>query len=158
MAISADLGKKILESVVGGKTYTPPSKWYLGLSSQPIDENDEIPNQAEPPEGIGYARKEIPNSQLSGSSGSFNPAQSDSSRVAYVTNAQTIMMDEITSGTEPIVQYFFLAETSENSNAGGASKKVAMWGAFDRARRLSVNSNLIIEAGGALFELVNVDG
>ena len=157
MAISSELGKKILESVVGGKTYTPPTKWYLGLSSSPIS-NDEIPVEGEPPEGIGYARKEIPNSQLSGGTGSFNPAQSGDGRVAYVTNAQTIMMDEITGGTEPTVQYFFLAETQENSNASSASRKVSLWGSFDRARRLSVNSNLIIETGGMIFELVNVDG
>ena len=157
MAISNDLGQKLLNAVVGGQAYTPPSTWYLGLSSSPIT-NGQIPNGGEPPEGIGYARKAITNSQLSGDNGgSFNPAQSDGSRVGYVTNAQTIMMDEITGGTEPTVQYFFLSESAQNSNASGASKAVSLWGSFDRSRRLAVNSNLIIEAGGALFEIVNVD-
>ena len=151
MAVSADLGKALLQAVVGGKTYTPPTNWYLGLSSQAIV-NDEIPAGAEPPEGIGYARKEIPNN-----GDSFTAPGTDGSRGACGTNAQSIMMDEITGGTEPTVQYFFLAETSQNSNAASASRKVSMWGSLDRARTLAVNSNLIIDTGGALFELVNVD-
>lgn len=158
MAISKDLGKALLESVVGGKPYVAPSTWYLGLSSSPIV-NDAIPNNAEPPEGIGYARKAIPNSQLvGGNGGSFTPARDDAEHpVAYVTNAQTILMDEITGGSEPSVQYFFLAETGQNSNADGASRKVSMWGSFDRVRKLVINSNLIIESGGAVFEIVNVN-
>lgn len=158
MAVSKELGKAVLESILGGKPYTAPSTWYLGLSSSPIVDGV-IPNNAEPPVGIGYARKAIPNSQLQGSnSGSFSPATSDSVHpVAFVTNAQAITMDEITGGTEPTVQYFFLASTAQNSNQSGASKNVSMWGAFDRGRRLAINSNLVIEAGGAVFELVNVD-
>lgn len=158
MAISKDLGKSVLESILGGKPYTAPTTWYLGLSSSPITDGV-IPNNAEPPVGIGYARKAIPNSQLIGSNdGSFTPATSDSTHpVAFVTNAQTITMDEITGGTEPVVQYFFLADTAQNSNQSGASNKVSLWGAFDRGRRLAVNSNLVIEAGGAVFELVNVN-
>lgn len=158
MAISKELGKSVIESIVGGKPYTAPSIWYLGLSSSPIVDGI-IPNNGEPPEGIGYARKPIPNSQLAGANnGSFTPAESDSTRpVAFVTNAQTITMDEITGGAEPSVQYFFLAETGQNSNAPDASKKVSMWGSFDRARKLVINSNLIIESGGAVFEIVNVN-
>lgn len=158
MAVSKALGKSVLESILGGKAYTAPSIWYLGLSSSPITDGT-IPNGGEPPEGIGYARKAIPNSQLQGANnGSFSPATSDATHpVSFVTNAQAITMDEITGGNEPTVQYFFLSSSATNSNASGASKEVSIWGSFDRGRRLAINSNLVIEAGGAVFELVNVD-
>jgi hypothetical protein len=157
MAISIALAKGLLETVLGAVPYTPPSTWYFGLSSSPIT-NGTLPNNAEPPVGIGYARTAIPNSQLVGAnSGSFNPAQTSATRpIGYITNAQTITMDEIIGGSEPVVQYFFLSQSAQNSNASGASKQVDIWGSFDRARTLQVNSNLIIEAGGAVFEIVNV--
>lgn len=158
MSVSKTLANSVLASIVGGVAYTAPSTWYLGLSSSPIVDGV-IPNNAEPPDDIGYKRKAIPNSQLQGSNGgSFNPPKSDSTHpLAFVTNAQAIQMDEITSGNEPTVQYFFLSDSSQNSNIDGASKEVLMWGSFDRARRLAINSNLIIESGGAVFELTNAD-
>ena len=161
MAISKKLAKKIIESINGGSTYTPPSNWYFGLStSAPV--NDLIPIGAEPAVGTGYNRKQLPNSQFtdSNTSGTFTPADTTGDAgtglIAKVTNAQTIEMDEITSGSEPDIRYFFLSETPENSNSEGASREVAMWGAFDRSRKLVINSNLIIDAGGAVFELFNV--
>lgn len=161
MAISKKLAKKVIESINGGVSYIPPSNWYFGLStSAPV--NDLLPVGAEPANGTGYNRKQIPNSQMTSGtpSGSFTPADttgdSGTGLIAKVTNAQTIEMDEITSGNEPDIQYFFLAETPENSNLESASREVAMWGAFDRTRKLVINSNLIIEAGGAVFELFNV--
>lgn len=159
MAVSKKVAKKIIECITGGITYTPPANWYFGLSSQPIVD-DMIPVGAEPAAGTGYNRKQIANSQFSGGSGSFTPADTTgdagSGLIAKVTNAQTIEMDEITSGDEPDVQYFFLAETSENTNGESGNREVAMWGSFDRPRKMVINSNLIIEAGGAVFELFNV--
>nr|DAT69637.1 MAG TPA: hypothetical protein [Caudoviricetes sp.]DAT69717.1 MAG TPA: hypothetical protein [Caudoviricetes sp.] len=159
VAISKKLAKKVIECINGGVSFTPPTNWYFGLcASEPV--NDLIPVGSEPADGTGYKRKQLANSQFSGSSGTFTPADTTGDTgtglVARVTNAQTIEMDEITSGDEPDIQYFFLAETPENSNASGASREVAMWGSFDRKRKLVINSNLIIEAGGAVFELFNV--
>lgn len=161
MAISKKLAKRTIESITGGVTYTPPANWYFGLStSAPV--NDLIPVGAEPADGTGYNRKQLPNSQLTASvtNGTFTPADTTGDEatglIARVTNAQTIEMDEITSGSEPDIQYFFLAETPENSNLADASREVSMWGAFDRARKMVINSNLIIESGGAVFEIFNV--
>lgn len=158
MAISTALAKSILESVLGAVPYTAPTTWYLGLSSSPIV-NGTIPNGAEPADGTGYARYAIPNSQLvTSGSGSFTVCTTDSAHpLGFVANAQIITMDEIVSGNEPTIQYFFLSTSPTNSNVTGASKTVSMWGSFDRARKLVINSNLIIEAGGAVFEIVNVD-
>lgn len=159
MAISTGLAKSILESVLGAVPYTAPSTWYLGLSSSPIA-NGVIPNGAEPADGTGYARLAIPNNQLVASTGngSFTACTTDTTHpLGFVSNAQTLTMDEIVSGAEPTVQYFFLSTSPTNSNVAGASKNVSMWGSFDRARKLVINSNLIIEAGGAIFEIVNVD-
>lgn len=161
MAISKELAKKIIESINGGVSFTPPANWYFGLSSLP-PVKDLIPVGAEPPEGIGYARKQVPNSQMTAGTpnGSFTPADTtgvdETGLIAVVTNAQSIEMNEITSGSEPDILYYFLAETPENSNASGASRKVVMWGSFDRPRKMVINSNLIIEAGGAVFQLFNV--
>lgn len=157
MAISTALAKSILESVLGAVPYTAPNTWYLGLSTSPIS-NGTIPNGAEPADGTGYARLAIPNNQLiSSGTGSFTACTTDSTHpLGYVTNAQTLTMDEIVSGSEPTVQYFFLSTSPTNSNVQGASKLVSMWGSFDRARKLVINSNLIIESGGAVFEIVNV--
>lgn len=153
MAISKDLGKKIVGAVVGGATYTPPATWYFGLSSQPIVDG-RIPNGAEPDATLGYARKAIPNDL-----DNFNePVDTGVDSVAYVTNKQTITMNEITAGdSTKTVQYFFLAESGNNSNTDSSAKAVQMWGAFDRARPLVINSNLIIEPNGAVFKIVNVD-
>lgn len=161
MAISKNLAKKVIESINGGVAYTPPANWYFGLSSLPI-ENDMIPVGAEPPDGTGYKRKKLPNTQFSATvtDGMFSPADTTgddtTGLIATVTNAQEIEMDEIVSGNEPEIQYFFLAETPDNSGLDGASREVSMWGSFDRARKLVINSNLIIEVGGAIFEIFNI--
>ena len=157
MAISKELAKKIAESITGGKQYTPPSNWYFGLSkTAPVD--DMLSVGSEPAASTGYQRIQIPNTQLSGGSGSFTPANTsgdeESGLIAKITNAQRIEMNEITSGDEPEVQYFFLAESSENSNTG-SDRKVSIWGVFDRPRKLVINSTLVIESGGAVFELFN---
>ena len=157
MAISKELAKKIAESITGGQQYTPPANWYFGLSKDaPVD--DMISVGSEPQADTGYERVQIPNTQLSSGSGSFTPADTTGDEgtglIAKITNAQRIEMNEITSGGEPEVQYFFLAESSENSNTG-SDRKVSIWGVFDRPRKLAINSTLIIESGGAVFELFN---
>ena len=157
MAISKELAKKIAESITGGQQYTPPTNWYFGLSKNaPVD--DMISVGSEPEADTGYERVQIPNTQLSGDSGSFTPADTTGNEgtglIAKITNAQRIEMNEIISGDEPEVQYFFLAESSENSNTG-SDRKVSIWGVFDRPRKLVINSTLIIESGGAVFELFN---
>lgn len=157
MAISKELAKKIAESITGGQQYTPPTNWYFGLSKNaPVD--DMISVGSEPEADTGYERVQIPNTQLSGGSGSFTPADTTGNEgtglIAKITNAQRIEMNEIISGDEPEVQYFFLAESSENSNTG-SDRKVSIWGVFDRPRKLVINSTLIIESGGAVFELFN---
>ena len=153
MAISKELAKKIAESITGGQQYTPPTNWYFGLSKNaPVD--DMISVGSEPEADTGYERVQIPNTQLSGGSGSFTPADTTGNEgtglIAKITNAQRIEMNEIISGDEPEVQYFFLAESSENSNTG-SDRKVSIWGVFDRPRKLVINSTLIIESGGAVF-------
>ena len=157
MAISKELAKKIAESITGGQQYTPPTNWYFGLSKNaPVD--DMISVGSEPEADTGYERVQIPNTQLSGGSGSFTPADTTGNEgtglIAKITNAQRIEMNEIIYGDEPEVQYFFLAESSENSNTG-SDRKVSIWGVFDRPRKLVINSTLIIESGGAVFELFN---
>ena len=157
MAISKELAKKIAESITGGQQYTPPTNWYFGLSKNaPVD--DMISVGSEPEADTGYERVQIPNTQLSGGSGSFTPADTTGDEgtglIAKITNAQRIEMNEIISGDEPEVQYFFLAESSENSNTG-SDRKVSIWGVFDRPRKLVINSTLIIESGGAVFFFFN---
>ena len=57
-------------------------------------------------------------------------------------------MSEITGGNQITVPYFFLS-----SSATGSSCEI--WGTFANARVLTVNSQLIIKAGGAIFSLEN---
>lgn len=158
MAISQEIANSLIALLLGRKDYSSPTDWYFGVCQSPIV-NGLLTTNSEPKEGTGYERKQIPNTQLVGANnGSFTVPISDVARpLSFVTNAQTLTMNEITSGTEPTVKYFFLSDSAQNSNAEGASKKVSLWGTFDRERKLSINSNLTIEPGGAVFEVVNID-
>ena len=154
MAISKTLANEIIQNILGGIQYTAPTDWYFGLSKQEIVDG-EIPVGAEPLDSIGYSRYRIPNTQLSGSSGSFSLPTSDGEHpLSYVTNAQRIEMSEITSGSEETVSYFFLSKNSQNSNDSG-DRTVEMWGSFVSPRPLIINSNLVIEPENAVFEILN---
>lgn len=153
MAISKQLGKDILNTVMRGSAFPSIPTWYLGLCSSP-PVNGVIPNGAEPSGDIGYQRTAI----IAGPD-NFDAAVDGTAAnsVAYITNKKSITMAEITSGNEDRMGYYFLSRVGGNSNTSTEAKNVDMWGAFDRARPLVINSNLVIEANGAVFEIVNVD-
>jgi hypothetical protein len=158
MAVSTELATKVIEQLVGGKDFTAPKTWYFGLlTGAPV--NGMIPDGYEPSSSnaYGYKRIALPNTQ-----DVFTTAITGSSdgngMIAYVTNKDSFDMSEVTSGSEPEVNYFFLAETEQNSNESGADKRIAMWGQFDMPRKLLINSTLVISAGGAIFGIYNTNG
>lgn len=159
MAISQALAKDVLEKIFGAVDFTPPDNWYFGLSMSPIPDTGILPTNAEPVTGIGYERLQIPNTQFNGSNnGSFTTGDTSSDYpVGFVTNANILQLDEISGGSDFVVSHFFLSDSPQNSNVSGASRQVTVWGAFDRPKTLTVDSTLIIEPGGAIFEIINAD-
>ena len=153
MAISRDLANQIIGFVLGNRSFVPSSTLYLGLCSQSPQSDGTLQTGSEPPDNIGYKRLSINNNTSEFSTPAFDSTHT----VAFVTNLKTWTMDEITGGSGTQVGYFFLADSGTNSNNSGASKKVLMWGAFDNPRTLAINSNLVIEAGGAIFEIINTN-
>ena len=152
MAISTTLATSILNKCFGREDFTPPETWYFGLCTQePV--NGELVEGSEPKSSSGYARYAIENNPESFTEvdGSSDPL---TGRIAKIANANTIQMNEITSGEEPEVTHFFLADSATNSESG--SRSVWIWGKFERPRKLVISSNLVIEPEGAVFNIINV--
>lgn len=140
--ISRTLANSLNKSILGGVTYTPPTKWYFGLSTKNITDGT-LTSGAEPT-NPGYARIELPNN-----SSTFSAPTYDSSHtLSYVKNLIPINIPEITGGPEFTVTHFFLS----TSKTGG---KAEIWGEFDKPRVMMQDSQLIIRAGGAVFEILN---
>lgn len=144
MAVSQNMASSLMQSALGATTYTGPSTWYLGLATVAPTIAGVI--SQEPSTTSGYQRLAIPNNQTSFTQPTFDAEHP----LTYITNNIRLEMAEVTSGTEPTVNYFFLSDTQ----TGGTAK---IWGQFDRERVLAINSVLVIEPRGAIFEMVNVD-
>lgn len=140
--ISTSFAHKINAELFGGQNFTPVTTWYFGLSTQPIT-NGVIPSNGEPT-NPGYARVAIANNQ----NNFTTPSTSTTYPLSYVSNKQPITMKEITGGSQITVPYFFLS-----SSASGNTCEV--WGTFVHSRIMTVDSQLIIKTGGAVFSLEN---
>ena len=140
--ISKEFANKINAEIFGGQDYTPPTTWYFGLSTKPITDGT-IPSGGEPT-NPGYSRSAITNDQNTFTA----PTSSTSYPLSYVSNKIAITMSEITGGSQITVPYFFLS-----SNETGETCEI--WGNFVNARVLTVDSQLIIKVGGAVFSLEN---
>ena len=140
--VSKDFANKINAEIFGGVNYTPPATWYFGLSTKPIIDGT-IQTGAEPT-NTGYARASIANNQNNFTLPTYNSTYT----LSFVSNKVAITMPEITGGTQITVPYFFLS-----SSATGTTCEI--WGNFANARVLTVDSQLIIKAGGAIFSLEN---
>lgn len=140
--VSKVFANKINAEIFGGQNYTPPTVWYFGLSTKPITDGT-IPADGEPT-NTGYARTRITNDQNNFTVPTYNSTYP----LSFVSNKVAITMSEITGGNQITVPYFFLS-----SNATGNTCEV--WGNFANARVLTVDSQLIIKAGGAIFALEN---
>ncbi len=140
--ISKAFAHKINAEIFGGQNYVPPATWYFGLSTQPITDGA-IPSNGEPT-NPGYSRTPITNNQVSFT----EPTSSSTYPLSYVSNKAAITMSEITGGSQITVPYFFLS----SSETGDTCE---IWGNFVNARVLTVDSQLIIKVGGAVFSLEN---
>lgn len=140
--VSKDFANKINAEIFGGQNYTPPTVWYFGLSTKPIVDGV-IPSEGEPT-NTGYTRARITNDQNNFTIPTYNSTY----RLSFVSNKTAITMPEITGGNQITVPYFFLS-----SNATGNNCEI--WGNFANARVLTIDSQLIIKAGGAIFSLEN---
>lgn len=140
--ISKEFANKINAEIFGGQSYVPPTTWYFGLSTKPITDGT-IPSGGEPT-NLGYSRSAITNDQNTFTA----PTSSTSYPLSYVSNKIAITMPEITGGSQITVPYFFLS-----SNETGETCEI--WGNFVNARVLTVDSQLIIKVGGAVFSLEN---
>ena len=142
--ISKEFANKINAQIFGGQNYTAPTTWYFGLSTQPIVDGA-IPSNGEPT-NPGYTRTAIANNQTNFTTPTFSATYP----LSYVSNKTAITMSEITGGSQITVPYFFLS-----SNASGNNCEI--WGNFVNARVLTVDSQLIIKVGGAVFSLENAE-
>ena len=140
--ISKAFANKINAEIFGGQNYIPPTTWYFGLSTKVITDGV-IPDGGEPT-NPGYSRAQISNNQTNFTEPTYNATYP----LSFVSNRNAISMSEITGGNQITVPYFFLS-----SEATGATCEV--WGTFVNARVLTIDSQLIIKAGGAIFSLEN---
>lgn len=140
--VSKAFANKINAEIFGGQNYTPPTVWYFGLSTKPITDGV-IPTGGEPT-NAGYERTRITNDQNNFTVPTYNATYP----LSCVSNKVAITMSEIVGGSQITVPYFFLS-----SEATGTTCEV--WGNFANARVLTVDSQLIIKAGGAIFALEN---
>lgn len=140
--VSKAFAHKINAEIFGGQNYAPPATWYFGLSTKPITDGV-IPTGGEPT-NPGYARAAITNNQNSFTT----PASNAAYPLSFVSNKGAITMSEITGGSQITVPYFFLSSSSSGTTC-------EIWGNFANARILTVDSQLIIKAGGAIFSLEN---
>lgn len=140
--ISKAFANKINAEIFGGQNYIPPATWYFGLSTKAITDGV-IPDGGEPT-NAGYSRSAIENNQTNFTVPTFNSTYT----LSFVSNKNAITMSEITGGSQITVPYFFLS-----SEATGTTCEV--WGMFVNSRVLTIDSQLIIKAGGAIFSLEN---
>lgn len=140
--VSKAFANKINAEIFGGQNYTPPAVWYFGLSTKPITDGA-IPIDGEPT-NAGYERARITNDQNNFTTPTYNSTYP----LSFVSNKTAITMSEITGGNQITVPYFFMS-----SEATGNTCEV--WGNFANARVLTVDSQLIIKVGGAIFSLEN---
>ena len=140
--VSKVFANKINAEIFGGQNYTPPTVWYFGLSTKPITDGV-IPTGGEPT-NAGYERTRITNDQNNFTTPTYNSTYP----LSFVSNKVAITMSEITGGNQIKVPYFFLS-----SEETGTTCEV--WGNFANARVLTVDSQLIIKTGGAIFALEN---
>lgn len=140
--ISKAFANKINAEIFGGQNFVPPTTWYFGLSTKAI--TDGTIQSGSEPTNPGYSRTAVANNQTN-----FTvPTSSSSYPLSYVSNKTAITMSEITGGSQVTVPYFFLS-----SSATGSTCEI--WGTFTNARVLTVDSQLIIKVGGAIFSLEN---
>jgi len=140
--VSKAFANKINAEIFGGQNYNPPSVWYFGLSTKPISDGV-IPSGGEPT-NAGYSRAKLTNDQNTFTVPTYNSTYP----LSFVSNKIAISMSEITGGNQITVPYFFLS-----SSASGNTCEV--WGNFANARVLTIDSQLIIKVGGAIFSLEN---
>lgn len=140
--VSKSFANKINAEIFGGQNYMPPTTWYFGLSTKPIIDGV-IPTGGEPT-NAGYSRARVTNNQNTFTTPTYNTTYP----LSFVSNKVAITMPEITGGNQITVPYFFLS-----SEPTGTSCEI--WGNFAYARVLTVDSQLIIKAGGAIFSLEN---
>ena len=123
-----------------------PNTWYFGLcTAEPtINESGDGVINGELSNSTGYQRVAIANTTTN-----FNaPAHTAEMPLSYISNKTVIEMPVITGGGDVDVAYFFLSRNSSGSTCD-------VWGRFTKVRHLSIDSQLIIPAGAAVFELTN---
>lgn len=134
--ISIEEANTILGMRLGNVSATTVNTWYVGLSTTAI--SDDGSGISEPSGDNGYHRVAIQNN-----SSNFNPPSN-----MQVTNANPIVFDEVTADCGTATHIFL-----SSSETGG---RAAYYGQFTVPRPMPAQSNLTINAGDAIFKIVNV--
>ena len=140
--VSKAFANSINQSILGKQAYTAPETWYFGITTQDLTDGN-IPSGAEPT-NPGYSRTAIPNDQENFT----HPDDNDGESLSVIKNAKTFTMTEITGGSEFTATHFFLSSQPSGNTA-------EIWGTFAIPRKMQVDSQLIVKAGAAVFELLN---
>ncbi len=140
--ISKAFANSINQEILGGQNLIPITTWYFGLSTKEITDGV-IPSGGEPTNS-GYSRTAIANTLTNWTTAT----SSETYPLSYITNKNNITMTEITGGSEVTVPYYFLSSS-------GTGTTCQIWGSFETVRKLMTDSQLVVKAGGAVFELQN---
>lgn len=141
--ISKSFANSVNAAIFGGVSLDIDN-WYFGFSTMALDEDGNIPDDAEP-KITGYSRIPMPNT-----SESFNtPAYYPTSPISSVTNAKDIAFKIISgsNGSEVIVTHWFLSNSQTDNVA-------QVWGEFKNPISLTGSATVRIPAGN-LFLTIN---
>lgn len=121
---------KIVNYIFGSVSYTPPSSWWLGLSTTLVDETGVV---TEPAGADGYSRVEIVNNKTA------SGWTTSSSLPAEVSNKIAAVFSSINHGWSPIVSVF-LADASSGGH-------VCYYSPAEPTFLVQVNSSATFDAG-----------
>lgn len=137
MAITYYASGSILNDAFGAVDYTPPSSYYVGLSTTTISSSGS--NVTEPTGGKGYARVEVPNNKSY-----FTYAASGS-----LVNASDIDFPTSTSSWGTIVDVF-LADTS-----GSGTGNVWFYDSLPSPKIIQDSTDVSFSASALTFSVTN---
>lgn len=138
--ISKSFANSVNAAIFGGVPLEIDT-WYVGLSMKELDENGNIPANAEPL-NTGYARYKMKNNLTFFNTPQYYPTHPISS----VTNAKPIMFMFSVTKDESIVSWF-LSRDKEGITAD-------VWGNFDKPMSITAGSQISIPSGN-MFLTVN---
>lgn len=116
------LEKKILDHILGGTVYTPPSDLYIGLSSSSVNDESTGSSVSEPASNTGYARVKVTNNTTTWSDATGTTATKK--------NKIDIEFPEATTSWG-VISYFFIADAATGGN-------ILMWGSLSQSKTIDI--------------------